>query len=261
MAQVIEKVGPTSPKIEQLVPASAIVSTKVLEQLTQRFQKYKKDVNATLIALYKDTKKLLQNQELDPEQLSKVEETPMKREVKEESNSEAGHQKHTLLKKRRHTNDGDDEDFKPPAGAANIVSSEGEKKKRGRKPGQKNGSGKAAIACKNNANILVSMNAKRSSLNPEEQSEKEPAKEDTDRDEQKSGGKKRGRKPGTLNPSTYEKLKASGQEPPAKKKDRLKEMMDEVDGNDSDFMNQKKDQIKKKEAEEKAEIKKDRPAS
>ena len=67
------------------------MSTKVLEQLTQRFQKYKKDVNATLIALYKDTKKLLQNQELDPEQLSKVEDTPMKREVKEESNSEAGH--------------------------------------------------------------------------------------------------------------------------------------------------------------------------
>ena len=31
----------------------------LLEQLTQRFQKYKKDVNATLINLYKDTKRLL----------------------------------------------------------------------------------------------------------------------------------------------------------------------------------------------------------
>ena len=101
-----------------------------------------------------------------------------------------------MLKKRRHNNDGDDEDFKPPAGGGAGASSEGEKKKRGRKPGQKNGMGKAAIACKNNSNILVSMNAKRSSLNPEEQSEKEAAKEDTDRDDKSRKIEKRGRKPG-----------------------------------------------------------------
>lgn len=82
------------PKVEQLVPHQAIVSTKVLEQLTQRFQRYKKDVNATLIALYKDTKKLLQNQELDPDTLNRVVEndnasTPMKKEQVKEENQES----------------------------------------------------------------------------------------------------------------------------------------------------------------------------
>ena len=48
--------------VEALVPHSSELSPKVLEQLTQRFQRYKKDVNATLIALYKDTKRLMQMQ-------------------------------------------------------------------------------------------------------------------------------------------------------------------------------------------------------
>ena len=93
----------------------AIVSTKVLEQLTQRFQRYKKDVNATLIALYKDTKKLLQNQELDPEILNRVVEnensTPVKKEqVKDENQESEQKRKESFLKKRRHE-DKDDDDY------------------------------------------------------------------------------------------------------------------------------------------------------
>lgn len=63
---------PKEPVKEVPEPVSAIAANpKVMEQLTQRFQKYKKDINATLISLYKDTKLLMQNQEIEIEQAMK----------------------------------------------------------------------------------------------------------------------------------------------------------------------------------------------
>lgn len=94
--------------------------------------------------------------------------------MKEEHQESEQKRKESLLKKRRHE-DKDDDDYQAPLPSA----SEGEKKKRGRKPGQKNGMGKAALEKKGSAqqSIQISIN-KRSSLNPEEHSEKEGAKED-----------------------------------------------------------------------------------
>jgi len=78
-----------------------------------------------------------------------------------------------MLKKRKRSDIADqDGDFKPPSHVKTPTSTEDGKKKRGRKPGTKNGEGIARKMAE--------------SLNPEE----EPTK------------KKRGRKPGTLNQKT-----------------------------------------------------------
>lgn len=134
-------------------------NTKLLEQLTQRFQKYKKDVNATLIALYKDTKKLLQQQQ----SLQSGEAPVLNQQPTKVSRAAAESDAQSQASKRHQTTDG-----------------ENAPKKRGRKPGQKNGTGQ-------NSQLKIKVR------NPEEDGEGRV-------------GKKRGRKPGSVNKATYDAM-------------------------------------------------------